>query len=241
MAVRSALSLFLILALAGSAADARQNEDAIARGIVIGQAYATGKIVVAGFLDDAQRSWPPTITLARLFASGAQHPSADFERGLHPESPVAFSGGGEIDQAQNVFAALDGGGFMDRPVALYQSRVTIAESTGVIGWNGIMGVRDVSYRNRGQARPVSARERAEIAAEKRKLPKDIACTTEPRWIDSATILLTASITNSRSTIRLSSYQTPGCAGHLSTIYVLDILTSGREPRRFEFRHSQGLL
>jgi hypothetical protein len=231
----------LMLASAASVADARQDEEEIARGIVIGQAYVSGKIVVAGFVGADERTWPPSITLARLFAPGAQHPNADFERGLHQESAVAFSGGAEIDQAQNVFAVIDGGELMDRPLALYESRVTIAESTGVIGWNGIMGVRDLSYRDRGQARPVSSRDRAEIAAERRKLPKDIACTTEPRWIDSARILLTATITNSKSTIRLSSYQTPGCLGHLSTIYVLDILTPGREPRRFEFRHYQGVL
>jgi hypothetical protein len=55
------------------------------------------------------------------------------------------------------------------------------------------------------------------------------------------VLLTASLHSSNVTIRLSHYATPGCAGHLSDIYVLDVLAPGHEPRRFEFRHYQGVL
>jgi len=36
-------------------------------------------------------------------------------------------------------------------------------------------------------------------------------------------------------------ETPGCAGHLSDIYILDVLEPGQEQRRFEFRHDQGVL
>jgi hypothetical protein len=239
MAVRSALSLFWILVLV-TTVEARQDAEAIARNIVIGQAYASGSIVVAGFVEDDARSWPQSITLARLFVSGGQHPSADFVRGLAQEHPESFSGGGEIDLEENVFAAIDHL-FLDRPVALYQSRVTVAESTGVIGWSGMLGVRDVSSRNRGQLRPTTSRERDDIAAERRRLPKGIKCTTVPQWLDAAQILLTARIPSANAEIRLSSYQTPGCLGHLSTIYVLDVMTPGRESRRFEFRHYQGVL
>jgi hypothetical protein len=239
MAVRSALSLLSMVVFA-TTVEARQNEEAIARGIVIGQAYESGSIVAAGFVEDNARSWPQNITLARLFVSGGQHPSADFVRVLTEEHPESFSGGGDIDLEQNVFAAIDHI-FVDRPIALYQSRVTIAESTGVVGWSGTLGVRDVSYQNRGQLRPTTSRERDEIAAEKRRRPKGIECTTVPQWLDAAKILLTARVLNSNAAIRLSSYQNPGCLGHLSTIYVLDVLTPGREPRRFEFRHHQGVL
>jgi hypothetical protein len=239
MAVRSALSLLSIVVFA-TTVEARQNEEAIARGIVIGQAYASGSIVVAGFVEDTARSWPQNITLARVFASGGQHPSADFVRALTEEHPESFSGGGDIDFGQNVFAAIDQV-FLDRPVALYRSRVTIAESTGVVGWSGTLGVRDISYQNRGQLRPTNSRDRDEIAAGKRQLPKGIECTTVPQWLDAAKILLTARVLNSNAAIRLSSYQNPGCLGHLSTIYVLDVMTPGREPRRFEFRHYQGVL
>ena len=242
MAVRFALRLVWILICTATVVEARQREEEIARSIVIGQAYASGNIVVAGFIEDVDRLWPQTITLARLFAPAARHPSADFVRALKQESPNAFAGAAnvDIDPAQDFFWGIDG--VIDaHPTALYASRVTVAEKVAVIGWSGTMGVRDISYQNRGQLRPISPRERDEVAAAKQKLPKSIECTTEPQWIDSAKILLTARITNSNSTLRLSSYQNPGCLGHLSTIYVLDVTTSGREPRRFEFRYHQGVL
>jgi hypothetical protein len=232
--------VFCIFAAAATAADARQTADLIARNIVIGQAYATGKIVVAGFVEEDRRPWPQTLVVARLFPPVAQQPSDDFKRVHEQESPAAFGGGDTIDPAQDFFSAIDGV-FTDRPVALYESRVTIAESISVIGWSGTLGVREVSYQQRGRPRPVSSRERDEIAAEKRKLPRNVECTTVPQWMDAARILLTATIASANTSIRLSSYQNPGCLGHLSTIYVLDVLTPGREPRRFEFRHYQGVL
>jgi hypothetical protein len=239
MALRSAIVLFGILCAAASV-EARQSADAIARDIVIGQAYRSGRIIVAGFVEEDARPWPQTLVVARLLPPLAQQPSADFVRRLDQDDPEAIAHSDVADAAPDFFAAMDGV-HVDRPAALYGSRVTIAESVSVIGWSGTLGVRDISYQNRGQLRPVSSRERDEIAADKRKLPKGIACTTEPRWIDSAKILLTARITSSNTSIRLSSYQNPGCLGHLSTIYVLDVMTAGREPRRFEFRHHEGVL
>ena len=240
MAIRSALILFWLFGCAATSVDARQDDITIARSLVVGQAYATGNIVVAGFVADAARSWPQTITVARLLTPAAGRLGADFMRPLRDERPDAFAGGEAVDPAQDLFVAVDDV-FDDRPVALYKSRVTIAESTSVFGWSGTLGLRDLSYQNRGQPRPVSSRERDEIAAEKRKLPRDVKCTTVPRWIDAAKILLTAGIASSKTTIRLSSYETPGCLGHLATIYILDVITPGREPRRFEFRHQQGVL
>lgn len=240
MIARTSPSILAILLCAAASIEARQAEDAIARDIVIGQAYASGNIVVAGFVPDETRTWPQTITLARLSPPAAQHPSADFVRPLRDEHPVAFAGDGVPPPDQHLFAGIDNF-FDDRPIALYKARVTIAESISVIGWSGTRGIRDVSYQNRDQPRPTSDRERSAIAAEKRKLPKNIKCTTEPQWLDAAKIMLTVRLTGSPTTLRLSSYQDPGCSGHLSTIYVLDVITPGRDPRRFEFRHQQGVL
>ena len=240
MALRSVIGVVGALICAATSVEARQSAEAIAGDIVIGQAYRSGRIVVAGFVEEAARRWPQTLVVARLLPPLAQQPSADFVRTLDQDQPEPLASSDATDSAPDFFAAMDGV-HVDRPAALYESRVTIAESVSVIGWSGTLGMRDISYQNRGQLRPVSARERDEIAADKRKLPKGIACTTEPRWIDSAKILLTARITNSNTSIRLSSYQNPGCLGHLSTIYVLDVMTAGRDPRRFEFRHYEGVL
>jgi hypothetical protein len=78
-------------------------------------------------------------------------------------------------------------------------------------------------------------EQAEVARLKAEPAGD--CTTTPAFIDSATRLFQGNFDN-RLTVRLSAYKTPGCNGHLSTIYLLDVLrgdalmrTSGQpEPR-----------
>ena len=104
-----------------------------------------------------------------------------------------------------------------------------------------MPVVDISYRDAGTPRPLSDDERKQIATDKAALPKDFECTTEPRYLDSARIILTANIGKSAASIRLSSYLNPGCTGHLSEIYVLDVLSPAEPPRRFEFRHYHGVL
>jgi hypothetical protein len=228
-----------IMAIAALTLDARQTDADIAAAIVIGQAHASGHIVVAGFVDDAARRWPQTITVGRLIAPGAGNVGADFIRLLAREHPDSFAAGERIDPEHNLFAAADGVSG-NRPLALYRSRVTIAESTRVFGWSGTLGLRDISYQNSGQLRPISSRERDEIERERRRQRRDVKCASTPQWIDTAKILLTASIASSRTTIRLSSYRNPGCLNQPSTIYVLDTMTAGRQPQRFEFRHYHGL-
>jgi hypothetical protein len=79
------------------------------------------------------------------------------------------------------------------------------------------------------------------AASDDSVPKDFECTTVPQFLDSAKVILTATIADSNLSIRLSHFITPGCAGHLSEIYLLDVITPGQEPRRFEFRHYHGVI
>ena len=99
----------------------------------------------------------------------------------------------------------------------------------------------ISFSERGQLRATNAPERAEIEASRKSSPKESECSTVPQFLDAAKVLLTATLAQSNITIRLSSYMTPGCAGHLSEIYVLDVIAPGRDPRRFEFRHYHGVI
>ena len=75
----------------------------------------------------------------------------------------------------------------------------------------------------GGPRPMTDAEKQEAdrgKASDRENCKD--CTTVPAYIDSAALFLEAGLANGM-TLRLSSYKNPGCAGHLSTIYLIDIL------------------
>ena len=129
----------------------------------------------------------------------------------------------------------------DRNLARYRAEDSVESSVAVFGWDAALPLADISFSEKGQPRPTTASERREIDADKKSLPKDFECTTVPQFLDSAKVILTAKVANSNLSIRLSRFITPGCAGHLSEIYVLDVLAPGQEPRRFEFRHYHGVI
>lgn len=231
-----------IVAAAVVTLEARQNDDDIARAIVIGQAYPSGDILAGGFLDDAVRQWPQRVNMTGLSEPRAQYIGGDFVRVATDEDLSRVTATDQEAGAQtDVFSTIDRMGIVDRPIALYKSHFGTAGGHAVLGWGEDLHVEDLSYQQRGQRRPLTVRERAQLARERRPPPKDIECTTVPGYVDSAEILLTARVARSNRSIRLSMYVDPGCLGHLSTVYVLDVILLGREPRRFEFRHYNGLL
>ena len=246
MAVRSALTISIAVtalsAFASAQSDKSLSADEIARAIVIGQAYASGNIYIAGFIEEDARTWPSEINIVTLHP-----PSTDaFRAAIQRPQPGADIGAliakeGDIDvEIPNTFQTIDRMEVADRPLGMYESRA-IRESAPIFGWDNSIAVTGISFRQRGARRTIRPAERVEITAAQRAIPKDVECTTEPRYLDSAEIILSAKVSPSGATIYLSSYQTPGCLGHLAMIYVLDVTVPGREPRRFEFRHHAGVL
>jgi hypothetical protein len=237
----------LLLMISGVATiSAREVEDDIARAIVIGEAYASGNVYFAGFIEDDTRHWPSRIVMMSLKEPASERMVADFQRPLRSGDSVEIgqfrtNEGHQFDiETPTVFDTYDRAAVVDHPLGVYSSR-DVRETMSVIGAADGVALTGVSIKQRGQRRPVTALERKEIADQRLALPKDIECTTEPQWVDSAEIILTARVAASKANIRLSSYQNPGCAGHLSTIYVLDVMVQGRQLRRFEFRHYQGVM
>lgn len=232
--------------LAGAAIRAGgQSADDIARAIVIGQAYTSGNVYLGGFAGDDQRAWPKRVTLTALKTRQATPLTAGFTRALAPDSeelsyfPQREDGGSA--GPDDLFSTIDSMAVTDANLALFRASGKIATALPIVGWDDRVQVIDISFAGRDQTRPTTAAERAAIDAEKNAIPKDFECTTEPRYLDSATVILTAKIAQTNTSIRLSQFATPGCAGHLSEIYVLDVLEPGRDPRRFEFRHYVGVL
>lgn len=225
--------------------EARQSAEAIARAIVVGQLYASGNVYVAGFEESEKRAWPDRLNLVPLRSAAAGRLAADFVRIVVQDSEEQhhFPRREDGDPSElDVFATVDGAALEDRNLARYRSTDLLNTPRSIFGWDERFALTNISVRDDGQLRPTTARERAEVAAEKQKaIPKGAECTTVPQFLDAATLLLTANLSNSNLTIRLSHYQTPGCAGHLAEIYVLDVLAPGREPRRFEFRHYHGVI
>ena len=233
----------LIMGAAGPV-DARQTAEEIARSVVVGQAYVSGNVYVAGFIEDEPRPWPRRIVGVPLDADRTGRITADFFRIVAQDSeehyyfPQRESDTFEAD----VFSTIDRAAITDRNLARYRAPTPSDKSVGFFGWDDRLMLTDVSFRDHGQSRPATARERDEIAADRKKsIPKDFECTTVPQFLDDAKIILSASVANTKTSIRVSKYSTPGCAGHLADIYILDVIEPGREPRRFEFLHYQGAL
>ncbi len=240
-----ALTLIASLVAPGSG-EARQSPEAIARAIVVGQAYASGNVYVAGFEADEKRSWPGQITLVPLHEAASLRLAADFFRTVTQDSEEQYyfprrETTGELSDL-DIFSTVDRMALEDRNLARYRADDRVHSSVALFGWDERLPLADISRRDRGQLRPTTARERVEIAADKKSsVPKDFECTTVPQFLDSAKVILTATIADSNLSIRLSHFITPGCAGHLSEIYVLDVIAPGEEPRRFEFRHYHGVI
>lgn len=229
---------------AATAGEARQTPPEIARALVIGQVYASGNIYVAGFDEDEKRPWPSHLTLVPLQKSPPRNLQAEFVRVVAQDSEeqrqfARREGGGEA--GKDIFSTLDGTAIQDRNLARYRAGMKVTSPESVFGWDPKLSFGEISYSEYGLPRPVSDRERREIDVEKRKVPAGTKCTTVPRYIDSATQVLTAKLSRSLANIRLSRYETPGCAGHLSEIYILDVIVPGQQPRRFEFTHAKGVM
>lgn len=228
-----------------SSAEARQTADQIARAIVVGQRYASGNVYVAGFEESETRAWPDRLNLVPLRAASTPPLFADFVRLVVQDSEEQYYFPQREDRdpaVPDLFSTIDHAALEDRNLARYRSTDLQNTPVSIFAWDDRLGLTEISVRDSGQLRPTTARERASIAADKKQsLPKDFECTTEPRFLDAATVILTAKVAQSNVMIRLSEYATPGCAGHLSEFYVLDVIIPGQEPRRFEFRHYQGVL
>jgi hypothetical protein len=222
---------------------APQTADDIALRVVIGQAYVSGNVYVAGFVDTEPRSWPGRIVGVPLDASRGDRVAADFFRTVVQDSEEHYwFPQREADTFEDdIFATIDRAAIEDRNLARYRASVGPGKPVAFFGWSERLGLSDVSLRSSGQPRPVTAAERKQVAADRKAVPKDAECTTVPQFLDDAKIILTASVANTKLSIRLSKYSTPGCAGHLADIYVLDVIAPGEDPRRFEFRHYQGVL
>lgn len=92
----------------------------------------------------------------------------------------------------------------------------------------------------GVLRPASAAEKKQIAKEKKEL-KGQDCTTEPTFLDQARVRWTAKEPGTTRTWRLSSYTSPGCGGHLGTVYLLDVLKDGKVVSTHTLIRPKGLL
>jgi hypothetical protein len=122
-------------------------------------------------------------------------------------------------------------------VALYRSS-SLSYSVKVLAFTSETDLIDT--RLVSGARPVTPAEELEIGRQRSNLQKEGECATTPAFVDSAERLVEAA-TGRGLILRLSSYKTPGCAGHLTTIYILDVLRGQEVVQTFQISQSHGPL
>lgn len=97
---------------------------------------------------------------------------------------------------------------------------------------------------KGSIRPLTVAEKQLVKREKSETKKsttDYECTTVPAYLDSAKQIFAAKVKGNDTSLRLSTYLNPGCAGHLGSIYVLDITRNNKLLKSFGIYQYQGAL
>src|SRR5215470_3034042 len=110
----------------------------------------------------------------------------------------------------------------------------------VLGIDPGIAVADVKLLS--GKRPLAPADRQEIARQKREDKKAATeCTTNPAYIDSAAQIAEIALPEGDSRLKISAYENPGCYGHLSSIYILDVLRGNMVLRKFEVYRYKGPL
>lgn len=234
--------------------------ETLAEHIYIGQVYPSGNVYVRAFSDTAPSRWPTTISVVGL-GDGQRALSrldrATFARELDDAAYIpgvegmdedhVACGAGVIRKANPAHEVISGDFFFamydhcepNDGFAVYRSTPS-NYSALVIAVDSAIELTNARVIVDGPLRPVTAAERQEIEREKRELVGQ-ECATEPQYRDTATPIFHSALRGADLSLRLSTFKTPGCGGHLSRHYILDVLRNGQPIRTFEISRAQGLL
>jgi hypothetical protein len=221
--------------------------------VFIGQVYPSGNVYVKSFSGD--RSWPKELSLLPLVIDRSSSKAALVSETMPPAYIPAVEG---MDDQHDPCGPLERkaldlsfeylsdeffDGMIDyceanEDVAIYRTSPSQLSYT-VLGFDP-----DIAFDNVRVVegpRPMTAAEEKQAAEVRRQTETNAAdCTTVPTYIDSAARFLEVGIGNGL-TLRLSSYKNPGCAGHLSTIYLIDIIRASTVIMTFHLVQNHGVL
>jgi hypothetical protein len=233
----------------------------------IGQAYPSGNVYLRSFAGEGKTSsWPAQLSLIPL-ARPRDRPAqtARFDHALENriEGNVVkslyipagegmdqghdFCGLGEIKRAdssqellsEDFFYAITDHCEPNDGIAVYRTTPS-KYSVMVIAMASPVSLSRHEVVD-GRIRPMTQAEKEEVEKERRAQKAETGCTTVPGYLDKAVVRLEGELMNSNMKVRLSTYVNPGCAGHLTSIYILDILAGTDVVRRLELRQYQGPL
>jgi len=233
----------------------------------IGQAYPSGNVYLRSFADGRKTSaWPAQLSLIPL-ARPQDRPAqtARFDRALENRIDGAvvkslyipggegmdqthdFCGLGEIKKpdssqesiSEDFFSAITDYCEPNDGIAVYRTAPSKYSVMVIAVANPVSFSRHEVID--GRIRPMTRAEREEVEKERQAQKAETGCTAVPGYLDEALVRLEGDLMNSKVKVRLSTYVNPGCAGHLTSIYVLDILAGTDVVRRLELRQYQGPL
>jgi hypothetical protein len=233
-------------------ASADPKRDEILGSVFIGQAYGPSRFYLLGFHGtEASVTWPkkvtvrsmePSVTLADRHADFEEELNADKEgdddlenREIEAASlpkPIGFFGTVEDSQVE------------DRHIGEYAGMDKVMASYPIVAFAPVFDLGNLNFTVAGKKRTMTETEKAQVAARRshyQQETKDSDCTTEPGFLDEAKQLWTAEIKNKGFWVRLSQYDDPGCGGHLSQVYVLDVMEGGEVRESRELRHYFGAI
>jgi hypothetical protein len=125
-------------------------------------------------------------------------------------------------------------------IAVYESRDLAIYSFSVIAFDSQLPLADIRLARR--ERPLTSEESAVVAKDKlASTTRESECTTVSRYLDSAKTDLSAKVQRSDISIRISDYETPGCGGHLTTVFLLDIIKSGVVLKTYRLAQYKGAI
>jgi hypothetical protein len=220
--------------------------------VFIGQVYPSGNVYVKSFSGD--RTWPKQLSLLPLVIDRSSSNAALVSETMPPAYIPAVEG---MDDQHDPCGPLERkpldlsfeylsdeffDGMIDycetnEDVALYRTSPSQFSYT-VLGFSP-----DIAFDNVRVVegpRPMTASEEQQAAEVRRQTEQNADCTTVPTYIDSAARFLEVGIRNDL-TLRLSSYKNPGCTGHLSTIYLIDIIRANTVVTTFHLVQNHGVL
>jgi hypothetical protein len=221
--------------------------------VFIGQVYPSGNVYVKSF--SPTKTWPKELSLVPLVNDKPPARAPLVSETMQPAYIPAIEGMDDqhdpcgplatksLDLSFEYLSDEFFDGMIDycetnEDVAVYHTAPSQFSYT-VLGFNPDVALNNVRLVE--GLRPTTPAEEQQAIEEKRqnaKIAKD--CTTVPAYIDSAARFLEAELANGL-TLRLSSYKNPGCAGHLSTIYLIDILRENTVLTTFQLVQNQGVL
>jgi hypothetical protein len=244
----------LALAVAGHAPATRgQATRGLLTAVFLGQAYEPSDFYVLGSDPGGGSAWPKRLTFRCMERNiRMADRTGEFVKEINASAP-APSGGAQPEESSSgikpptavgFFGTIDRMEVTDSDIGHYTGTEPVSVPCPVVAFTDAVPLGALDFSQAGKRRPLSQREKLAVRQERARVAnetKSVECTTEPGFIDRAEQLWSAKVTGSDLHIRLSTYEDPGCAGHLSAVYVIDLLRRGSLSDSREIRHYAGVL